>query len=205
MRCQQDSESASGVLRILVMAPSSSLNYNIKMSKEILSVVRGPLTTCKISWGVLENKMPTVSLFGPFHFLKWKSRHFVFWNAPTSLFNFSSDSRTQWISCRTRIIRKKSNFFIKIEGFMSCNTLMPRCAQIMGHWPTALGACYFGNTPTLRPGRCKKRHLQKGWVPLCAIQTSTPLTIVHMASSCEPKNWYSITLNILLHVSPTFH
>jgi hypothetical protein len=70
MRCQQDSESASGVLQILVAAPSSSLNYNIKMSKEILAVVRGPLTTCKISWGISENKMPTVSL----------CEHFIFRN-----------------------------------------------------------------------------------------------------------------------------
>lgn len=81
-----------------------------------------------------------------------------------------------------------------------------RCAQIMDPWLTAWGACYFGNTPTLRPGMCKKKtNLQKGWIPLCAIQTSTPLTIVHMASSCEAKNWYSTTLNILLHVSTTFH
>lgn len=47
---------------------------------------------------------------------------------------------------------------MKIEGFMSCNTLMPGCAQIVDPWPTASGACYFGNTPTLRPGRCRKNE-----------------------------------------------
>jgi hypothetical protein len=86
MRCQQDSESASGVLRILVTAPSSSLNYNIKVSKEILSVVRGPLTTCKILWGTLENKMPTVSLFVSISFSEVKEQTFCFLKCPHIIF-----------------------------------------------------------------------------------------------------------------------
>jgi hypothetical protein len=47
--------------------------------------------------------------------------------------------------------------------------------------------------------------MQKGWVPLCTIQTSTLLPNVRMASSFEATNWYSIIVNILLHVSLMFH
>jgi hypothetical protein len=214
MRCQQDSESASGVLQILVTAPSSSLNYNIKMSKEILTVVRGSLTKF---W---KTKCPLFNSLWAFHFPKWKSRHFVFWNAPTSFFTFSHDAHTQWISCRKGIIRKKSNLFMKIEGFMSFNTLMPSCAQIIGHWPTALGACYFGNTPTLRTGRCKKRRicrkvgypyvqskLQHPWL-LCIwqVHANQKIGTQHIAT-CFPNislrfHWTTCTcLYNFLHVS----
>jgi hypothetical protein len=70
----------------------------------------------------------------------------------------------------------------------------------------SLGGLLFWVHPNPQTWKMQKNtNLQKGWKPLCAIQTSTPLTIVHMASSCKAKNWYSIILNILLHVSPTFH
>jgi hypothetical protein len=74
---------------------------------------------------------------------------------PHHIFTFSHDAHSQWISCRTGIIGGEKKI-MKIEGFMSCNNLMPGCAQIMDPWPIASRACYFGNTPILRPGRCKK-------------------------------------------------
>jgi hypothetical protein len=45
--------------------------------------------------------------------------------------------------------------------------------------------------------RCQKKNakMQKGWVPLCTIQISTFLPTMHMASSCEATNWYSICRN----------
>jgi hypothetical protein len=109
---------------------------------------------------------------------------------------------------------------MKIEGFMSFNTLMPSCAQIIGHWPTALGACYFGNTPTLRTGRCKKRQicrkvgypyvqskLQHPWL-LCIwqVHANQKIGTQHIAT-CFPNislrfHWTTCTcLYNFLHVS----
>ncbi len=50
-----------------------------------------------------------------------------------------------------------------------------------------------------------KKKIAKRLGTLCTIQTSTLLPTMHMASSCEATNWYSIIVNILLHVSLMFH